>query len=46
MNNTRILSKLYEVIEKTRKVLSANNECQINIENIVDDQDLYFMLSR
>jgi len=46
VNDPIIQCKLSEHVEKIRKVLSANNDTQVNIENILPDEDLYFLLNR
>lgn len=46
VNDPVVQCKLQEQVEKIRKVLSANNDTQVNIENILPDEDLYFLLNR
>lgn len=46
MASSNSMAKLQELVEKSRKVLSANLECQVNCENLLQDIDLYFLVTR
>lgn len=40
VTNTKALVKLKDMVEKQRKILSANSEHNMNIEYIVNEDDL------
>jgi len=46
VTNSKALVKLKEMIEKQRKVLSANSEHHMNIEYIVNEEDLSYNMKR
>ena len=46
MKNDKAKLRLLDVIEKQRKVLSANSETNINVEYLVEDEDLNFHITR
>ena len=46
MENRKSIVKMLEVIEKQRKILSANSEFGINVECLQDDCDLEANLKR
>ncbi|RZK03784.1 MAG: hypothetical protein EOO43_22945, partial [Flavobacterium sp.] len=37
---------MFDAIEKQRKVLSANSEAVISVDNIAEDEDMSYTLSR
>lgn len=44
--NKRLFYKMMEAIEKQRKILSANSEAAIHLENITEDYDLDHVMKR
>lgn len=44
--NKRLFYKVMEAIEKQRKILSANSEAAIHLENITEDYDLDYVMKR
>ena len=44
--NKRLFYKMMEAIEKQRKILSANSEAAIHLENITEDYDLDYVMKR
>jgi len=46
INNNKTRLRLIEAIEKQRKILSANSEASINVDNILEDCDLSYILTR
>ena len=46
VTNAKALVKLRDMIEKQRKVLSANSEHHMNIEYIANEQDLSYNIKR
>ena len=43
-NNSKIKYRLFETIEKIRKVLTVNKEASINIDSLYDDEDFFYFL--
>jgi heat shock protein 4 len=46
MNKEKPRLRLLDAIEKQRKILSANSEASVNVDNIVEDEDLSYNLTR
>lgn len=46
LNNKKALTKLYEIIEKQRKVLSANIEHHLNLQYLIGEEDLSYVMKR
>ncbi len=45
-NNAKIKFRLFETIEKARKVLTVNKETSINIDSLYDDEDFSYLLTK
>ena len=43
-NNSKIKYRLFETIEKIRKVLTVNKEASINVDSLYDDEDFSYLL--
>lgn len=46
LKNDKAKLRLLEVIEKQRKILSANSETNISVEYLMEDEDLNFHITR
>lgn len=46
MSNNKTRIRLLEAIEKQRKILSANSDATLNVDNILEDCDLSYLLTR
>jgi molecular chaperone DnaK (HSP70) len=46
MNNPKCRMRLIDAIMKTRKILTSNREAPLNVECLIDDDDLNYMLTR
>ena len=45
-NNAKIKYRLFETIEKSRKILTVNKETSINIDSLYDDEDFSYLLTK
>ena len=45
-NNAKIKYRLFENVEKARKVLTVNKETSINIDSLYDDEDFSYILTK
>lgn len=46
INNAKCRLRMLDFIEKQRKVLSGNSEASINVESLMEDEDLNYVITR
>ena len=46
MKNAKCRLRMLDFIEKQRKVLSGNSEASINVESLMEDEDLNYVMTR
>lgn len=46
IKSNKIKLRMFDAIAKTRKILTVNKEATLSIESLMDDEDLFYQLSR